>query len=227
MVKFQAIILFIVSFLEILLAGYVYIRNRKNLIGKVFSFFTFCVSFWVWPIGIVVFLNDQQSIEFFTKLTWIGPIFLAPTLLLFSWIFPYKSIEIKLKHWLILIFPVIVSILLLCTSIYPVIDSVEMNVWRRAHFGPGIHIFNILFVVYWIWAIVNLNQTYKASEGIHRWQLKNFLIGIVISSFFGILLNLIFPWLDIFMYDFLSVIGAITSVIWLGFTSYILFKKNI
>jgi hypothetical protein len=102
-----------------------------------------------------------------------------------------------------------------------------MNVWRRAHFGPGIHIFNILFVVYWIWAIVNLNQTYKASEGIHRWQLKNFLIGIVISSFFGILLNLIFPWLDIFMYDFLSVIGAITSVIWLGFTSYILFKKNI
>ncbi|MFA6525441.1 MAG: histidine kinase N-terminal 7TM domain-containing protein [Patescibacteria group bacterium] len=227
MVKFQAIILFIISFLEILLAGYVYFRNRKNLIGKVFSFFTFCVSFWVWPIGIVVFLNNQQSIEFFTKLTWVGPIFMAPALLLFSWIFPYKSIEIKLKHWLILIFPVIVSMFFLYSSTCPIIDSIEMTVWRRVHFGPGIHIFNTLFVFYWIWAMVNFYQTYKASEGIHRWQLKYLLIGIVVSSFFGILFDLIFPWFGVFMYDIFSVIGAITSVIWLGFVSYILFKKNI
>jgi hypothetical protein len=102
-----------------------------------------------------------------------------------------------------------------------------MDAWRSIIFGPGVHVFNVLYIYYLIWALVNFYKRFKSAEGLHRWQLKYFLIGLVISSVFGLLFDLIFPWLNILMYDVYSVWGAMATIIWLGFSSYILFKKNI
>lgn len=226
-VYIHGIILLIIAVLEGFLALYLFLTNPRDQIRRWYSLFVFGIMLWVFGNAGGIFTNDVQVANFINKLSWVGPIFIAPTLLFLSWIFPYKSQLIGLKNWLIFIVPVVFFLILLYTPLLPIMKSTNMDEWRTVNFGPGLHLFNSFFIIYWLWAIYNFFKKYQTADGIHRWQLKYLLIGIVISSVFGITLNLILPWLQLTVFPVIGAIGAESTVIWLAFTTYILFKKNI
>ncbi|PIY96560.1 MAG: hypothetical protein COY66_03870 [Candidatus Kerfeldbacteria bacterium CG_4_10_14_0_8_um_filter_42_10] len=228
MVQAHGIILIIIAALELFLGIYILLQNPRDHIRRWYAFLVFMVALWVWSIGFVVFTNDIFIIDIVTRLNWVGPIFIASTLLFFSWIFPYPTKRIGIKNWLIFFFPMVIDLFLLYWDVFPIFKSIKLDPWRTVVFGPGVHVFNALFLFYWIWGTYNFYHKFRAADGIHKWLLKYFLIGIIISSIFGVTSNLILPWFGLYMkYPVLSAIGPELSIIWLGFTGYILFKKNI
>jgi len=148
MAKVHGIILLVIAFLELLLALYILLQNHRDRIRRWYSFFIFSVSLWVWPIGLIVFINRVGIIEFISKLNWVGPIFIAPTLLFLSWIFPYKLKQISIKNWLVFLLPIFIFLILLFTPIFPILESANLDEWRTVNFGPGLHLFNAFFVIY-------------------------------------------------------------------------------
>lgn len=227
MVIVHGIILLLIAFLELVLGLYILLRNPKNEISRWYSLLVFSIMLWVIGNGGSIFFNNLNIINFINKLAWVGPIILAPTFLFLSWVFPYKTKALTIKNWLIFFIPIIFFLIILFTSFLPIMKSTNLDEWRTPNFGPGLHLFNAFFIIYWLWAIYNFYKKYKTADGIHHWQLKYLLIGIIISSLYGITLNLILPWINMTVLPIVGAIGAEASIFWLGFTAYVLFKKDI
>lgn len=228
MVETHGIILQIIGYLELVLSLYVLFQNPNDRIRRWYALLVLSVAIWVWSIGAVLFVDDIFIIDILTRLNWVGPILIAPTLLFFSWVFPYIDKKISINNWLIFSFPIFIGLFLLYFRTFPIFTTIQIDPWRTVVFGPGLHIFNSLFLVYWLWATYNLYRKFKTADGINRWLLRYVLLGIIISSIFGIVSNMILPWFGYWIdHPYLSAIGPELSIIWLGFTSYILFKKNI
>ncbi|MFA6271960.1 MAG: histidine kinase N-terminal 7TM domain-containing protein [Patescibacteria group bacterium] len=228
MVEAHGIILQIIGYIELILSIYIFFQNPRDRIRRWYSLLVFSVSLWVWSIGVGISTDNVVAIDMLTKLNWIGPIMFAPTLLFFSWVFPYASKKISKRNWLIFFLSLIVGLFPLINSYIPIYTSINSDPWRTVSFGNGVHIFNAWFLVLWVWSIINLYKKFVASDGISRWLLKNVLLGVSVSSVFGVISNMILPWFGFWMDNpYLSAIGPELSIIWLGFTSYVLFKKNI
>ncbi|MFH1534942.1 MAG: histidine kinase N-terminal 7TM domain-containing protein [Patescibacteria group bacterium] len=228
MVEIHAIVLIVIGCLELLLSLYILFQNPKDRIRRWYSLLVFSVALWVLSIGLGITINDVFAIDILTRLNWIGPIVFAPTLLFFSWIFPYTTKKIGIRNWLIFGFSIVTGILLLYNDIIPIYTSINSDPWRTVIFGPGVHIFNVLFLLYWVWSAINLYIKFRSADGVNRWLLRNVLLGILISSIFGVVSNMILPWFGLWAdMPYLSAIGPELSIIWLGFTAYVLFKKNI
>jgi len=88
--------------------------------------------------------------------------------------------------------------------------------------GPLFFLFPIYFLFYWIWAVRNLIVKFKMTDGIHIYQLKLLLWGVLISSIIIIIFDIIYPLLGKVV---ISGLGPEFSIVWLGFTSYIILKK--
>jgi len=161
---------------------------------------------------------------FLTRLTYAGAVLIAVGFFYFSLYFPFQKFSIsKMHHFLIILLPaILIVILFTATNIF--IRDINWDTLQITY-GSVFHIFNIVFLIYWFWGIYNFVKKYRTADGIHRWQLKNIFWAIIFSLIAGITTNLILPW--VFGIWTLGWIGPMFSIFFLGFASYILFKRNI
>jgi len=215
-------ILFITAFLEIVLVIYIYFRNRKSEINVSFSLFVFGGFLFALSSALFLFVNKDTAL-IWGKMTYLGGTLAAVFFLYFSLVFPFKKQIITWWHKLGFILPIVIFIALLFGTDTFANDFVQKNNLRYLELGPSYDLFVIFFVCYWIWALVNLFQKYQESDGVHRWQLKNFLIGAVITSIVIMVFDIFLPLFDIRQF---SIYAPEVILIWFGFTAYILFGKK-
>ncbi|MFA5070530.1 MAG: histidine kinase N-terminal 7TM domain-containing protein [Patescibacteria group bacterium] len=219
-------ILIPIAILELILGLYILSRRPRSAVSVSFAIFCFSVALWVFSNGFGYVLESPDSFKvFWWYLTFPSASLIASVFLYFSWVFPYKSKEIRLREYLAVIIPTVVfSLVIAFSDIF--IKGIDFNLNPPPFiFGPFYHVFAIYFLFFWIGALINLIIKYKKSDGIHRWQLKYLLIGVFLSSIFGMGTNLLLPYffhLKTLSYDF---IGPGSSIIWLGMVSYIIWKK--
>jgi len=215
----ESIILVLISILLTILGFYILLRNMRN--PAHISLFVMMIGAAIWVVcnGLdYVYLS-----VFLTKSTYLGALLIATGFLFFSFYFPFRQKHYSIFLYLLTIFPVIILVILLYTGDVFIERMIEEG--RKILYGPAFHVFNMLFLIYWFWGIYNFVMKYKVSDGLHEWQLKNLFWAIAISFLAGITTNLVFPWLfDIWTFGW---IGPMFSIIFFGFVSYILFKKDI
>ncbi|MFH1366550.1 MAG: histidine kinase N-terminal 7TM domain-containing protein [Patescibacteria group bacterium] len=218
-------ILIPIAILEFALGLYMIFRKPRSAVSVSFAIFCFSVALWVFSNGFGFIATSKMFQWFWWNLTFPAASAIASVFLFFSWVFPYKSKDIKIRDYILIITPtVFFSITLIFTDWF--IKDIDYTKYPPQFvFGFLFHIFAIFFLIFWIGAFINLVLKYRKSDGIHRWQLKYLIWGVAFSSIFGMATNLLLPWvmhLITFSYDF---IGPGSSIIWLGMVSYIIWKK--
>ena len=216
------IILFVICFFELIICFYIFFTNPKSEIRRVYSSFIFSVFLWGISNALMVAVSDLNNAFFWGKLTYLAAGLIAVFLLYFSWIFPYKKSEVTLFKKIILILPPVIISLLLYFTNWIVDKPVFRHGINDLTLGSAYYLYVLFFAGYIIWGLVNLFKKYFNSDGVHRWQLKILLWGLLISATLGMTTNLFLPMFDITHY---GLYGPISSVAWLGVTSYIVFKK--
>jgi len=222
----HGIILLIVGTLELILGISFLVKKRVGEAARWYSLFILSVVVWVLTNAAMALSDSASLLYYFTEMTYAGSMFIAPTFLLFSYTFPAPKKAISTAFTVLLFVPAIINIFIVFLSDLYIKNLEIVNGSVQETFDWMIYVFSALFVIYWIWGIFNLVGSYKKSDGLYRWQLKYLLIGIAISSIVGIAFDILLPLFGI-NFSGRNWIGAEFSIVWLGFTSYILFKKNI
>src|SRR3989339_1862418 len=96
-------ILFALSFVNLLLGLFVFIKDPDNRINISFSIVILSLTFWLftWPVTFIAATYEAKL--FWTKMMLAGPSITPPAFLYFSIIFPHGKVKVR-KLWLFLLF---------------------------------------------------------------------------------------------------------------------------
>ncbi|MBI5037121.1 MAG: hypothetical protein HZC01_00210 [Candidatus Kerfeldbacteria bacterium] len=223
----HAIILLIIAGVEIALAMYTLLGDIKSQVRRWYAMFALSVAIWVGSLGLDILVSAKKAVIIIGYFPWIGGVLIVTTLLFLVWIWPYKSQPIKLWNWVVIILPIIVFTFLILSPYAPVVEKTQMTAWRSNEQGPSYGLYNTLIFGYLLWAVVSLYRKFRESDGIYRWQLKYFMVSVILAGGIIVVTNIIIPWLGYSEWEiFESAFGPEVSILWVGFSTYIHLKKH-
>lgn len=171
-------------------------------------------------LGYLKLLLTQGQAE---HLAWTGGALTATFILPFSFVFPLQRKSAReLLPWVL--WPLLIFVPgILWTNAF-ILQKANVNFGNGYMTQPGsfFPFFLIFFALYWLWALVNLVRSYRGTDGIHRQQVKIFLIGTLVSVLISSYFDILRPLTSATQFGY---VGSLCSSIWFGFTAYILLKK--
>lgn len=220
---FHGYLLIIIGLAEVVLGLWFIFRYKRSPMNTWYLAFVFSVAFWVLAnAGIYFYANNLDQAQFYNELTWLGGVFIAFTFLFFSFYFPISLKPVKGYYYLLIIIPLILFIYLIFFSDLFVTGMAFEDYNQQFFTGSLFFLFPVYFFIYWTWALVNLIRKLKRTDGAHIQQLKLLLAGVLISSVIIIIFDIIYPLLGKAV---VSGLGPEFTLVWLGFTTYIILKK--
>ncbi len=202
----------------------VYINSHKQVLNQVFLIFIALVDFWVIsnllshiPFNKWALLGAQLGI--------IGPAWIPPVLLIFSYIFCYDLNRFRERRkFIYLTFIPSILISLFTFSRYNVV-SLEVTP-EGNFFTPGVlyYYFITFFIVSSIIIITYLIKAYKNSTGVKHLQAIYIIFSIVFTIIIGLIFTAILPFFNIKKTTF---VGPFSTVFFIGFTSYAIVKHRL
>ena len=210
----HGIILLIIGTVELLLGIYFIMRRRTGESAQWYKFLIFSVAIWVLCNAGAALVQGIDQKYIFIELTYVGGGFIAAFFLLFSYTFPFLRKQLNSWFKFLILLPALLNVIVVIVS-NQYFQSIEVKGALIIERGSEalLFIFLIYFLFYWIWGLINLFKSYKVSDGIHRWQLKYLIVGLIVSSFIAIIADMVFPLLGV---DFSgrNWIGSEFSIIW-------------
>ena len=181
-------LLFLGAF-DLLLAVLVILRNRKNIINKLFAGISFCVFLWIVTIYLSWHPSLISQIDFWSNATFWGPSFLGPLLVYFSKKFP-RDDSLKRQEIFLLFLPAFILIILSLLNQINTKTHDSQNIER----GFGIYIFIVYFFITVFIFLKNLfNKKRTEIDARKRKQLGLLAYGFMSALFVGVVFNLFFP----------------------------------
>lgn len=183
------------AILASLLGLSVYLHNKQKKVNILFGIYIFSLLIWI----LTNFLTDAiTNIEYtllFAKLTFVGPLIVAPTLLHLSLIFPKNSPLEKNKIVMTLIWGIPLSMLFLVPTRFNV-ESVKLHDWG-AEFVPGLLYipYTVILVIYVCWAARNFIHYTKDSSAQIRSQGLLISLGALATLITALIVSIILPFL--------------------------------
>ena len=190
----QSIPLIIVGLLNILIGLVVLTRDTSKTQNRIF--FLFSLSLGGWVIGIAGFLmtNEPRAALVWAKVYYSFPLLIAATMPLFARSFPLNS-RIPRSWWI----PILAGYIALALPL--IFDSTFITrglVYQE--WGKEILLDKISYVGYSIFLLtcfgVGLVHTFiksRRTAGLTKLQTQFFFTGFLLTSFFGVLFNLVYP----------------------------------
>lgn len=214
------ILLILISLAEGVLGVWFLTRYQNNQSTKYYGWFAVAVAVYVLSNGLGYLLNNFYIAE---RFGWIGGLMTAAFILPFSYSFPLPRKRpdelIALILWPMAIFiPGLIFTNIFITDI----DVIDYRAGYQTLAGEFFWFALLFFVSYWAWALANIWRTMQKSNGLHRWQLKMILTGLILSVVISAIFDILLP---IIIKSTLGFVGSIFSAIWLAYTSRILLKK--
>lgn len=187
-----------------------------------YGLFTIGVGLYVGAngLGYLKLLLTQSQAE---HLAWAAAAIVATFILPFSFSFPLKIRTVReLLPWVL--WPLVIFIPgILWTNAFILQEGI-VNFGNGYATSRGVYFpfFIFFFAAYWLWSIVNFIRSYLVSDGIHRQQLRIFLIGLCISILISSYFDIFLPLTNTTNFGY---VGSLATSIWFGFTAYILLRK--
>src|SRR3990167_1636247 len=197
-----------VTSINIFLAVFVLIRNIKKETNQVYSIFTFFIAIWAATNAIFQITQSEKIAFIVAQLSYVAGIFLAGSVLYFSFIFPSEKQNKQnyiSKHFRKIIFTAV--ILMNAVIFIPGLLLKGVNIdqgIRGLDTGPILPLYGLCLATFFGYTIYNLIKKYRIGKGIEKKQILFVVIGLFSSIVFGLLFNLILPLFG--LYD----------LIWLG-----------
>lgn len=215
---------YLVGIGELALAVFFWVTHSKSEIRKVMALLAFSVSSWVILSAIIAYLPNLKIGLHIDDFIYIAGVLLTTALLHFSLIYPFPLFRIDNVHRLLLYIPALLfsvislSSRLLVSSYYASTTFVGNIVG-----GPLYPYYNWYLTVLYVLSLVILFYKQRRLDGFQQKNIRIMFFSILIAGFPAVYTDLLAPMLGWPLPNFL--LGVLSSVFWLGPTSYIVLKK--
>lgn len=219
--QIQNYILLVEAGLLFALAFYVLLRNPKQKVPQAFFIMVLGGGIWVGS-NAIDYIYRNITLTYFC---YLGAIMVAVGFFYFSYFFPYQhKIIPRIINLLVIFITIIITVSLFINNVF-FKEIIFSDTFTAVNGAPMFHVFNVYFIILFAWGIYNFFIKYRVANGLHHWQIKNVFYALSISLIAGVVTNLIFPW--IFNIWTVGWIGPMFSIIFFGYLSRILFKKEV
>ena len=173
---------FISGIISLILGLFVYFKNRKREINKIFGLLSVSIILWGFSYGMWQISTDKTTALFWTKALSAGVIFIP--IFFYHWILVLTNLKTEKKKTLYFgYFMSLLFLVFLPTSLFVKTVEPELNFlwWPKAGllFYPYVILNYIGLMGYGFYLLL---KTYKKTEGYKREQIKYTIIG----TFLGI-----------------------------------------
>lgn len=215
-------ILILLAIAEVVIGLRFIFGYQHSLSVKFFGAFALASAVYVGANGLG-YVGNVISGDMAEHLAWTGAILATIAFLPFTYSFPVPRRQFReLFPWLL--WPIVIFVFgLLGTDLFIRKQGiVHFGVGYTTATGQYFWLIILFLLAYWTWSIRNLLMSYHRSDGVHRWQLKILLIGVVISVIFSLVFDVLLPFISATRFGF---VGSFMTTAWLGVTSYIILKR--
>lgn len=216
---FIGTLLFLIALAELIIGLRFLFRYQRSASTTFYGLFCLGVAVYVGANGFGyltgnVFIGDRVG--------WAGGALTAAFFLPFSYSFPIqKKSYSELFPWVV--WPFLIFFLgTLFSDLFFKTTEGDFKTGYQTATGPYFWFYLLFFFCYWGLALVNLARSYRFSDGIHRWQIRMILIGIIVSLSVSSVFDIMLP---LFTVSHFGYIGSLMTSAWLGVTAYILVRR--
>jgi signal transduction histidine kinase len=208
---------------QLILAGVIFLRNKKNKTHLVISFFIFCLA--TWTIANFFSLKVSSVAE---KLFWVRMVMLVTSPLpiffyLVTLLFPLNKEKLPQKK---IMLGIGTMLLLAGLSFTPLMFKDYFLSSGQPHVtpGPAILLYAVNFILFCGAGIVNLFSKLKKEKGKKKEQSFYFLVGLILTSLGGFVTNFI----SVVVFNSLQFVwlGPCFSLFLVAFLSYAIIKHR-
>lgn len=221
----KALLLFIIAFLNVSLAIFIYSRGTKKRVNISYSLAVLSVSLWSLSLGMVQVVESAAHAILWAKAAYLFATFIAANFLYFSLVFPYSHKPLTHRTLLFIFgFPFLLAILLGTTNF--LIRGIVSQPWGREFIlgAPEYLAYTLWFLVVMGWPFFHLYHKYKRSKGVERMQLRYVLFGTLASAVLGSLFSLILPWFRSQRFFWL---GPLFTIVTISSVAYAIIKHRL
>jgi hypothetical protein len=211
---------------ELILAGYFWVTNSKNEIRRVMALLAFSTGMWVITSALSSYTSQSPTTIFILKSIYVFGVFLVTSLVHLSIIFPISIVRFDKLHAFLLYIPALIWSCIAMTS-----NSIVLNYVGTTD-SPGLvvsgtlhHTYNyyLLFLFFATLSLffIKIRRHASLSKNIYL-VFYSIAIGGALPVFYDLIIPNFFPGL----YNSTNYLVAnLSTVVWLGVTSYIVLKK--
>ncbi len=222
----NVMLVFLVAFVDILLALIIYFQDPKNIVNKAYSLFAFSV--FLWGMGVALFLYSDVPYwsNISARVLYFGGGFIPATFLYFSLVFNAQQ-KLSRSNLFYLFLPSIFFAYLYFFTDLIISNSFVLSDQETKGFtyGPLKLLFDIHLWVYFTVALLVLAKKFRNSPVA---EIKKHTLYIIIGTysvlFIAAITNLFAPIMGRFE---LIAIGPIATIIWVGVVTYAVVKKQL
>ncbi len=188
------------------------------------AFLSLATGIWVVANAFTSYSGSSEVIKSVDNLTFSLAPFMVTALFNLALLYPYPLIRLDKLHYVLMYIPSVMFAAILVKDQPSIAQSVfNPNVSGKWSGGPLYPFYTFFILIVFLISIVVFWLQYKKADGIHR---RNTL-GVMLSLFLGSLPSI---YLDVIVPIFTNggsypLIGPISTIIWLGTTSYIVMRK--
>ena len=221
-----ATLLYLVSFVNLALAGVVLGRNAKAEVNRVFALTAFSVASWTFTNAVFQATDSISMATLAANASYLSAIVVAASLFHFSQIFPQNSARPKRRThraaWSLWIVAALVGL----TPFIPhwVIQSVELDPARRIVTDNGLYPIAAFVFTTIVGSIRFLLQSLSTTAGKERMQTRYVLTGMTVTALIGLVCNLVLPLLGNYALVWL---GPASSLVFVASTVYSIVKEHL
>lgn len=229
-----ALFLYLVSLVNLALAGVVFWRRPQAEVNRVFALTAFSVATWTLTNGIFQATDSTEGATLAANVSYLAALTVAASLLHFSQIFPQHpnrlGSNVPFAHrrlttnatWTLWLVTVLLGILPFIPHF--VIQSVELEPARRIVTNPGLYPIFAGVALAVLGAIRFLLQSLSATSGKERMQTRYVLTGMAVTAIIGLICNLVLPLLGNYSLVWL---GPASSLVFVSSTVYSIVKEHL
>ncbi len=190
----QLVALGLVSLLNLSLGIFVFCKNYKSRLNRIFLFLALAISAWCLATFFnTLFYNNLPLFDFFERTTFISGMLIALLFYLFASNYPYE--EVRNKRWFIWVYSLLIFVATIITFFTDLFveytDSIE-GVTTTHHNGLVYIVYSIVLVVPFLLGLINLYKKMKKSDGVYRSHFITLLLlvgaSIILSFYFDVFL---------------------------------------
>ena len=213
-------ILYVSTFLHVVLALYVFLKKPKNFIHVYFSLFAIFIA--LWSYSNIAFLNsaNEDIMSIWTAIAYNAGSLMLYFMYLFS--ISISEVEINKSKFKINLLLVLLSVFIVYIPNF-VFKGVDFNNKSIiTNFGVGLVFLSYIYFIYLSLSAIFKKQ--KLFKGIKKVQLRIIFVGLLLAIIFGLLFNVVFPTLQIYKY---VALGPSFSLILLSVITYNILKYQL
>ncbi len=216
---------YLVGIGELILAGYFWKTNSKNEIRKVMALLAFSTGVWVLTSAFTSYVSQTPLTTFFMRIVFVSGVILVTALLHLSLIYPFQIARLDRLHRWLLYAPTFQWVFIAFFT-NAIVEGFTGSATDSGRIIPGLlyTFYNLYVFGLYLVALVMFFWRMRYTEGQHKQNLELIAWSVFIGGLPAVMIDLLIPVITKGVYPNANY-GAISTITWLGVTTYII-RKN-